>query len=413
MVNGKQIQGAAMMVMAFGILVVPGIVVNNLQNNGIIQPYGSSNCNATNNFCMTCTSLDGGTCVLTAKTGCSVSATYCQLQGSSIAFLNACSPFTNILTLNYAGFVSSFFTNCGQAQSQTANLIGVAGASNGTVYTLSACETVAGPGPVQLSIVTECQDVNPSIITSLGTVNSNCPVGGLTCIGLDLNTPVGACASANNWNGVIGNSTEGSTPTATIACIYGTIIPSGCNSASCYNILTMTASCLVYGDYYGSIVNASNAVTSATCTSLTVMADSQSPNNSVGSGGIVSAPGSTLFSLSKFNVGSLLTFLLTIIGAALFLFLSLGVGGSIQGSVVATGGAVSVTNNPQGTKLAQTLGIALVLWSPLYSEFSSWFTSGYLPFGLDGTIGIISVALIATVFVGAYFISQSGTAGSQ
>ena len=113
------------------------------------------------------------------------------------------------------------------------------------------------------------------------------------------------------------------------------------------------------------------------------------------------------------QAGFLTPFLTIIVGLILFLVglgINLQAGGSIFGSGTTLGAGV----NQQGTRLAQVLGIALIIYTPLYSEFSTWFTSGLLPLGLDGNItaiasggGIIALVISALLFGGVFWLILS------
>ena len=72
------------------------------------------------------------------------------------------------------------------------------------------------------------------------------------------------------------------------------------------------------------------------------------------------------------------------------------------------GGGVSAGVNPQGSKLFQVIGITLILWSFLTSEFGTWYSSGILPYGLDGTFGIVGSVITGAMFLGAYTWATSG-----
>jgi hypothetical protein len=114
---------------------------------------------------------------------------------------------------------------------------------------------------------------------------------------------------------------------------------------------------------------------------------------------------------SAFNLGLFTPFLTILIGVILFL---IGLGVGLQVPVPTSQLGFSI--NQQGTRLAQFLGITLIAWTPLYSEFSTWFTSGVLPYGLDGGIvsiasgsGIIGFCVTAMLFVGVVWQVMSGT----
>jgi hypothetical protein len=351
------------MIVALGIVILPGVIVNNLSNNGMIVPTQTS-CPAgqtlSGGSCFTC-SQTSPTCVLAASVGCATNPAYCQLNGQVVSFLNNCSPFTGILTLDYTGFVSSFFTNCGSGQAtQTTTAYNNATLPTTGNVTISGCYyfyPVSGAG----TFISECTTATPAIVGTTAPLEANYP------------NPTGT------WDGVIGNVTAGSHPSYTMAHFS--------DSSNPMNFFD--DSCLTYGDYTGTPY--SGFVTSLICNNFKDATSTYSTT------------------VGGLSAASIFGFALSLIGVALVLFLSLGVGISGQGGVFGTGVAGSFFSNPQGTKLVQTFGIAITLWFPLYSEFSTWFTSGYLPYGLDGVVGIVSIGLIAMFFVGTYLLSQGAS----
>lgn len=83
------------------------------------------------------------------------------------------------------------------------------------------------------------------------------------------------------------------------------------------------------------------------------------------------------------------------IAGIVFLILGLGLGLNVQ--IFTTG--FGLTPDSQGTKLMQSLGIGLVTWSFIYSEFgASWLP--FLPFNL-GTIGFVTLTIM--YFAGLYW----------
>jgi hypothetical protein len=109
---------------------------------------------------------------------------------------------------------------------------------------------------------------------------------------------------------------------------------------------------------------------------------------------------------NSFNFGWFTPIITFIIGIALLL-LGLGIGISGGGSILGSGTTLGYTTNMQGTKLAQNMGIGLIIWSPLYSQFSTWFTSGLLPSGMDGATGIVSLILTGALFFGIWWQTES------
>jgi hypothetical protein len=105
-----------------------------------------------------------------------------------------------------------------------------------------------------------------------------------------------------------------------------------------------------------------------------------------------SAGGSAACSQST-GVGS---FLLTVglIGGIVFLILGLG----LQFQIGIFTNTFGMGSNDQGTKMMQALGIGLISWSFLLSEFGGWLFS--LPFNL-GTIGFLTLTMM--FFMGLYW----------
>ena len=363
----RTVQGASLMVIAIGILVLPGILVNNLQNNGLISTSQTQVCNQQ---------LD--TCTLSANVGCQYSPTNCSLQGSSVQFLNPCSVWTNILTLNYVGFVSSFFTNCGQStqqqQFEVNNNVGanqtvvnsspLALAGSNTTFTGCTQGKYGLFGPAQTSFVCPTSNPSPLYFNNAATV----PPFGFAC-GMFAQT--------------IGNATS-SPP------IKPSLVTCNLEDSGTSTVFISSVSCWIYG--VAKAPQPAN-IREAVCKTNTLI----TYGISLGTGLITS---------SSISFGSILGFGLSLLGATVVLFIGLGIN---IGAISATLGS-----NPQGTKLAQTYGMGLLLFMPLYSEFSTWFSNGYLPAGLDGNIfngqlGIVSVVLVVCMFLGLYFVSQSGT----
>jgi hypothetical protein len=109
---------------------------------------------------------------------------------------------------------------------------------------------------------------------------------------------------------------------------------------------------------------------------------------------------------SNFQAGFLTPFLTMIVGLILFL-VGLGINLTAGGTLFGSGTNLGAGVNEQGTRLAQMLGITLMAYVPLYSEFSSWFTSGILPNGLDGVLGVVGISITTCLFVGVIWQNLS------
>lgn len=372
-----------MMGLALTILCIPGIMVNNLVASGMITTQGCTGITAPTGFtiqayggsCISCpassTTLNP-VCTIINPVGCQANQNYCTFQNSAISFLNSCSPFTNVLTLNFVGFVSSFFTNCGVGTSQTLG-------QNFTQQNLPGGNqniTISGCTPSSLPL--QAQGINQYSCTATSSTIGNTVLPYIVLFG--------SAVGPNFWNGVIGNSTVGSVPT------FATVNFEDSSS----NINTFSALCLTYGTYYGSVGNANNKVTSLVCNTFS-NAGQLAPNTAN----------------NVLSPSTLLSFALTLIGGLLVVFIGLGIYIQVGGSVLATGLQSAFGSNPQGTRQAFTFGVAMLVWFPLYSEFNTWFNSGILPYGLDGLTGIVSIGLIALFFIGTFALSQTGSSGES
>lgn len=109
------------------------------------------------------------------------------------------------------------------------------------------------------------------------------------------------------------------------------------------------------------------------------------------------------------NASGLLGTIFLWLASIVLLIVSSGISFQSSGSIFATGVSVGAGVNSQGTRFAQVMGAALFVYVPMYSEFSSWFTSGILPNGLDGSLGVISLVISALLFGGVIWLATEGT----
>lgn len=97
---------------------------------------------------------------------------------------------------------------------------------------------------------------------------------------------------------------------------------------------------------------------------------------------------------ATFNVNNTFAFYAMIAGIIL---LAMGLGLTVGFSILTNGGTLGI--NPQGTKLAQVIGLGLVVWSFISSEFSQWI----LDIPLVGTT-VIFPLLTIIFFLGLYWL---------
>lgn len=106
------------------------------------------------------------------------------------------------------------------------------------------------------------------------------------------------------------------------------------------------------------------------------------------------------------NAGFFTPFLTFLVGVILF-FLALGLNMKGGGSIFGSGTQFGIGSNPQGTKLAQVIGLGLIIWSVLYSEFGTWINTSLLPYGLDS---VVLIFISGMFFFGLYDQLTSGVA---
>jgi len=97
-----------------------------------------------------------------------------------------------------------------------------------------------------------------------------------------------------------------------------------------------------------------------------------------------------------------------ILGFFIGIVLLIGALGIYIGATFFGTGATFAVNNPQATRLMQSMGIFLVVWFPLYSEFGGWIQSVA---GLGGDT-VITIGLFIMGFYGLWAQTTGGTSPS-
>lgn len=287
-----------------------------------------------------CTSLN---CPAYEPTACNASVSNCNFTSStSFSVLSPNSPFTYIFSGDLSGFLSSFTNSNGQSQSLNA---------------LSVCETPeAGKN-----------------ITFLHCTSSSWGIKGPPY----QQYPIVSC----NMQGAMGlgfNATSSGSAQTTPSgqANFSTWTITGCAPANSQNTnpLNQTGFLQIQADYAGA--NGSMTLT----------------RYEPGLADIIGSGGTSLNLLSFFGF---------LIGIILFV-MSFGIGFGGGANVVGSGPSFQFSANSQGTRLAQVFGIGLMLYAPIYSEFSSWiFTLGF------GVGAMISLIIPAMFFVGLYWQMES------
>jgi hypothetical protein len=96
------------------------------------------------------------------------------------------------------------------------------------------------------------------------------------------------------------------------------------------------------------------------------------------------------------NALGILSFMGFVMGALIILVLSLGIG--VQATFLV--GSLALNPNPQGTRLAQIVGFALLIFNPLYETFGGWLST--LSFG-----GTLTFVMLLIFGIGIFWRSVS------
>ncbi|MDE1824340.1 MAG: hypothetical protein KGH74_03505 [Candidatus Micrarchaeota archaeon] len=417
---------------ALFLLVIPGLLYNNLNSTGITPAQ-----------VLTCpnTQLSGGgvdvTCQGSVNAGCQASASYCSLSGSSFSFLNINSPFTALITGNVWGVFNQivqgsqptthgpFDSVGGSASFIRANcIIDNRGANSLTGWTIDQCTQADSDGSNMTTGFNTWSNWNNNFVGSTKTISfknlivyipaysgnssytlicnwniqtnytfSGTPFSGYTWYGCAYQNTIGGSFPTNektnpSWPFLISVpwATGVLDPTKGYTCGYISA------PAKCFHQLVYVQ--LETWHTFECVFVAKTNQRQLWPFLISPQCDQWWDNvktQSVSSGA---------------NFGILTPIIVFIIGLAL-LFLGLGIGLTGGGSILGTGTTVGISSNRQGTKMAQILGMGLIVWAPLYSEFSTWFTTGLLPYGLDGSLGVVGIGLTGLFFFGIFWLIQS------
>lgn len=390
--NAKGVSGMALLLTPFVLMIGIGFLTNTFQNGGFNNgaAYTPNTCNTTNfqggSFGETCEAYP------TYQNPCQINATlYCHTI-NTVSVLNANSPFTCMLLVNFQCFINSLTGVSNGPVPQPFAYFSANAQGQNPIY--DVCLNINGTAMIHSSVIggqwmlLSCDQTtyNSHRVPAASAVMYN---GQFNCtnfskIGFGGNYIYLGCnfipshtipiAINNTWSAVLSfNQTVFSNIFSTTGCI-------GNAGFGSYNACDTAGSALIYTgvngttptddakdcpyDYVQSTSGSTNVQISAECNDW--FNSVQQTNGLSGSGG--------------FNLALIGGF---ISGLIILFVLALGIGFS--------GGAVtfnfSLTPNSQGTRLAQILGLALLLVTPVFSLFGSWIT--VIGFGIGATILII------------------------
>ena len=290
-------------------------------------------------------------------TGCNAATSYCTFTDSTtFPFLNDQSPFTKLISGDVQGFLASWF--------------------------------VTGAGPLGVNststIVQSGIGVATNLVLFTGNYNggSICPAfNGVTFTSIHYGTNYVTSARQFQCNGPTAPTINMTFP-LTFTSVYwdgsfsSTADPSSWTIFSLASYNYLTADCTPFS-------------TNATDIQQMICSNFVAP--------VTSTTSTTVGSLVNFSSVGLF---FQLIAGFILLIMSLGIGGSAQ--AIATG--FSFIPNDQGTKFAQLLGIGLIMWVVIQSEFSAWLSSSFIGFGIGSMMAII---LEIMFFVGIYWQTQT------
>jgi hypothetical protein len=400
--------GMDLVVISLIVVAVPGLIYNNFANSNLAEASAPD---------LTCPGYPNVTCQGSVNVGCqatSPNSTPCDLNGSSISFLNGQSPFTQVLQGNIFALFTDLNGVGDQGPGAQTTLSGTHGpfdvAQGGTYYQTNAYGENSTKGGSQINwgieSLTQTFTDNSNVTRAEAATWNNWNTAQSDFSGKAQFFQLTGNASyvfSCNWLAQINYTALSNGPGFTY---FGCDLVNGAGSGI---ITDPTWSVLVAMPVNIGVVKADPGVSThqylyaqlenwdtyecagAQSASATVR-DFQSAQctSFLASFKGINLPGTSVDFVPSVSAASLGFF------AGIMLFL-LGLGFQFG-----FGGGVSTGVNKQGTKLAQVMGLGLIAWSFLYSEFAVWFTSGILPYGLDGATGIVSIVASGIFFTGVY-----------
>lgn len=428
-----RLNSTELIIISLMILTVPGILYNNLNASALtVSPSAAIACSTDPNYpiCQYPSNVpilnpQGGTGAGCQNTG-GVNTHICTLSGSSVSFLNGNSPFTQLLQGDVFGLFSTINGPGYQGPGAQYSITGGHGpfdaAGGGTFYQVNCFGRNATASLSQRNwAITGCtqtgtDNANLTEAQSQGSRFSNwntifAPGGNLyaTLYHFQGN---GSTFLSCTWMGNINYTAiangpgflyfgcdmalTGSYPNPPDLTLWSVLIAMP-NCAGCITghdqhefLYAQPENWDTYQCFPSQVSATFRIFNSAGCTNFY----QQFKGISLGCSG--STCSSFVPSLTGIaGATPLLTFILGLV----LIVGGLGIGGTL--------GPVGFSVDDQGAKLLQTVGIGLIVWSFLFSEFSTWFTSGLLPFGFDGAFGIVSIAVSGMFFFGLYWRTQS------
>lgn len=370
-----------------------GMVFNNMSNSGLA---------VTNT--LTCLQIYPYTCQNSNNVGCQSVPSSCIVSGNSISVLNKNSPFTFLFTGNIGGFWTALNSNGnsnhapfdpnGGGGYYTANCIyNLVGMHNMTTNSFAASILSCTQSNSDNSNSTKA---NAFTFTNWNT-NYQSTVQTIPFFSIANNATYVMDCYNQGWYYVTGQPSVGY---STLGCDY--FIGAGYSPPQIPNVnpvfsflLAVPANLATGGVMTGNMptgynhipvfVQAQNWDTQFCTNSFTGIDVYYSSQSCVNMETWFTTPHS-----GGLQAGFFTPFLTIVIGLVIFL-IGLGINIRGGGSIFGSGTTLGVGVNQQGTRLAQVIGLGLIIWSPLYSEFGGWIIS--LPIGINALILLVMPGL--------------------
>ena len=427
-------------------LTVTGMIYNNYTASGLAPTFG-----------LTCPGYPDVTCQNSNPSGCQAQPSQCTLSGTSIQLLNQQSPFTSLihgdvtgalpyLTGNVNGFqpsksmwqVTPFgSSNLYDGQcflKYSPNATGLSGYQTSLCWQTSSLGVVSGnTGVIPITRAFKLPPVpgsaNQTVVPffGLGVTNSTTyPVGSSYIQSTSCKSMIGFFFEGTNTNTLAGcqyyyvHAGESTTyyyyaiDYNTTSAAY-TVPVQGATRSISYCDANAGLNFTQCPNVYAPVVVQPENWDVFDCDQMINFPQGSTFHEDLGTGGLhiynPLAVGSItpqcqaiVQAISNFkanaNASGILGSVFLWLASIIIFIIATGINFQATGSIFGSGVGVAAGVNRQGTKFAQVMGLALVIFIPLYSEFGTWFQSGVLPNGLDGGTGLIGFVIGAMVFTG-------------
>lgn len=400
----------APIVLSLLLIVGVGVLFNNSAASGLGNPVTMA-CNQAG------APLD--TCQNSSSVGCQLDPAQCSLSGTSISFLSGNSPFTDVIQGNILGLFQNLngqnsatqhgpFDVTGQGQFYTVNCQGsyTKGTDEWQNFNFDAGCTQTDNGNANLSQSAAVSFLNWN--PALSGVSKT-----LALFHLVTNaTHFFHCQAETqiNYTAIIGYSYYGCDE------VVGTVGNLAIPGIPHWSMMLAIPNQIIYRLNSTAYMHFSIFAQPQNWDALFCAQSQEFPSNTPPflffpqcQNFFTSTAGVSTGGLTSFNWGFLTPLIAFALGIVLFI-IGLNMTISAGGSIIGTGTSFLVGTGSQGARLAQSMGVGLLVFAPLYSEFigpiDSWVS--VLP---NGLAVIVPIILAGFFFFGCYQLAMSTNSG--